>query len=156
MRCTTCDTPLPEGALFCPTCGTRTAGAGADAPAARPTAVEQRLPPLRLPPAEERAIAPALAAAPDTPTSTAAIVSLVFGILGVVFMLPLIGPIVAVVAGHVARNEIRRADGRLAGDGMALAGLVMGYTMLVLTLLVACIGVVIILFAIGAAAVSEL
>ena len=41
-----------------------------------------------------------------TPTSTAATISLVFGILSW-FGLILIGPIVAIIAGHMARNEIR-------------------------------------------------
>ncbi len=61
-------------------------------------------------------------------TSTMAIVSLVFGILSWL-LLPFIGAIVAVVCGHLARSEIRRApvDTVLEGDGMAVAGLVLGY-----------------------------
>jgi hypothetical protein len=60
------------------------------------------------------------------PTSTAAIVSLVAGILAWV-LAPLLGAIIAVVAGHVARSEIRLSAGTLQGDGMAVAGLVLGY-----------------------------
>lgn len=61
-------------------------------------------------------------------TSTMAIVSLVFGILSWL-LLPFIGAIVAVVCGHLARSEIRRAPvgTLLEGDGMAIAGLVLGY-----------------------------
>ena len=64
-------------------------------------------------------------------TSSLAIVSLVSGILGWT-LLPLIGSIVAIITGHMARGEIRRAPERMEGDGLALAGLILGYTMLVL------------------------
>lgn len=60
-------------------------------------------------------------------TSSTAVVSLVFGVLTWV-MLPLIGALVAIICGHIARGEIRRAaPGTLDGDGMAIAGLVLGY-----------------------------
>jgi len=85
----------------------------------------------------------------DPPNSTAAIVSLVFGILTWIF-LPGIGPIVAVVAGHMARAEIRRSNGQLGGGGMAMAGLVLGYLQIALLALAICAIVVIgILAAIG-------
>ena len=67
-------------------------------------------------------------------TSTRAIVSLVSGLLGWSFV-PWLGSIVAVITGHLARTEIRREPERLEGDGMAVAGLVLGYAMLVLSLL---------------------
>ena len=35
--------------------------------------------------------------------------------------------IVAVVFGHLARRDIKTSGGRLKGDGIALAGLIMGY-----------------------------
>ncbi len=63
------------------------------------------------------------------PNSTAAIVSLVMGILAWV-LIPFIGAIAAVVAGHMARREIRREDGRVGGGGMAVAGLILGYSQL--------------------------
>ena len=68
-------------------------------------------------------------------TSGTAVASLVFGVLTWV-MLPFIGAVLAVVLGHVARGEIRpAAPGSVQGDGMALAGLVLGYTHLALVLL---------------------
>ena len=68
-------------------------------------------------------------------TSGPAVASLVFGVLAWV-VLPFIGAVLAVVLGHVARGEIRRAaPGSVQGDGMALAGLVLGYTHLALVLL---------------------
>jgi len=69
-------------------------------------------------------------------TSTLAVVSLVFGILAWC-VLPFIGAIVAVICGHLARSEIRHSspDQRQDGDGMAVAGLVLGYAQLALCLL---------------------
>jgi type IV pilus assembly protein PilA len=66
-------------------------------------------------------------AAPPTSspkTSGKAIASLVLGIFPVI---PLVGSILAIVFGHTARTEIRRSAGRLTGDGLALAGLILGY-----------------------------
>lgn len=65
-------------------------------------------------------------------TSTAAVVSLVFGIASWV-VLPLLGALVAIIAGHMARAEIRRE--RIEGDAMALIGLILGYLNIGLTLL---------------------
>lgn len=68
------------------------------------------------------------------PTSALAIVSLIFGILAWV-MLPVLGPIVAVITGHMARAEIRRGPGRIEGDGLAIGGLVLGYLQIAMLLL---------------------
>ena len=66
-------------------------------------------------------------------TSTTAIVSLIFGILGWT-LLPWIGSIVAIITGHLARAEIRR-DPKIDGDGMAVAGLLLGWIMIVLSII---------------------
>lgn len=71
---------------------------------------------------------------PIAQSSTMAIVSLVSGIVSW-FALPLIGAVVAVVTGHMAKREIRDSMGRLTGDGMATVGLVLGYLQLGLTVL---------------------
>ena len=69
-------------------------------------------------------------------TSSLAVVSLVFGILAWC-VLPFVGAIVAIICGHLARGEIRHSspDQRQDGDGMAVAGLVLGYAQLALCLL---------------------
>ena len=67
-------------------------------------------------------------------TSTTAILSLVFGLLSWL-VVPLLGSIAAIICGHLARGEIRRAAGQIEGDGMAIAGLVLGYLQLALILL---------------------
>ena len=67
-------------------------------------------------------------------TSTLAIVSLIFGVLSWI-VIPLLGSLVAIITGHMARAEIRREPERLDGDGMALAGLILGYLAIGLWLL---------------------
>lgn len=62
-------------------------------------------------------------------TSGFAISSMILGILGIVigwFTLA-IPSILAVIFGHIARGKIRQSGGTITGDGMAIAGLVMGY-----------------------------
>ena len=83
------------------------------------------------------------------PNSTAAVVSLIFGLL-TWFGLIGIGAIIAIIAGHIARNEIRQSNGQLSGSGMATAGLILGYTQIILGVL-ACV-LLTILFIIGSAA----
>jgi len=68
-------------------------------------------------------------------TSGTAIASLIFGLICWV-MLPFVGAVVAVICGHIARGEIRRMPpGTIDGDGMAIAGLVLGYVHLAICLL---------------------
>jgi hypothetical protein len=77
--------------------------------------------------------------------STMAIVSLVTGILGWTFM-PVLGSIVAVVTGHMAKREIRESAGQLEGDGFATAGLILGYSSLAVGFLAICVILIAILF----------
>ena len=71
--------------------------------------------------------------------SPLAIVSLVSGLVGWTF-LPVIGAIAAIITGHLAKKEIRDSGGTLSGDGMALAGLILGYTQIgVIVLSLVCI-----------------
>lgn len=68
-------------------------------------------------------------------TSTPAILSLVFGVLAWV-ALPFVAAIVAIVTGHIARSDIRHAPaGSVDGDGMAIAGLILGYIQLAFSIL---------------------
>lgn len=70
----------------------------------------------------------------DRKTSTLAIISLVAGILGWT-LLPFLGSIGAIITGHMARSEIRRSNGALEGDGLALIGLVLGWLTVILSIL---------------------
>jgi hypothetical protein len=58
-----------------------------------------------------------------------AIISLIAGILGWVAV-PIIASIVAIVLGMKARNEIKASNGTQTGDGMALAGIILGWSSL--------------------------
>ncbi|KAB8141970.1 DUF4190 domain-containing protein [Chloroflexia bacterium SDU3-3] len=82
------------------------------------------------------------------PTSTLAILSLVFSILGVV-ALPLIGSLAGIVLGHMARREIRDSYGTKTGDGIAVAGLVIGYLAMGLVLLAGCAFMLLFVAAVG-------
>ncbi|MGB3392031.1 MAG: DUF4190 domain-containing protein [Stenotrophomonas sp.] len=59
-------------------------------------------------------------------TSTLAVIALVAGILGWT-LLPFLGSLGGIIFGHMARGEIRRSNGRLDGDGLAVTGLVLGW-----------------------------
>jgi len=70
-----------------------------------------------------------------------AIASLVMGVVGWT-VLPLIGSILAIIFGYAARKEIRQRPGELSGEGMALAGLVLGWLMVGISVLVLCLGAI--------------
>jgi hypothetical protein len=61
---------------------------------------------------------------PAAPTNTLAILALVFG-----FVFPIAG----IVCGHIARSQIKRTGE--SGDGLAVAGLILGYVLTGLTVL---------------------
>jgi len=75
-----------------------------------------------------------------TRTAPMAVASLVLGLVGfnVLFLL---GSILAVIFGHVALKQIKQAGGGLSGRGMAMAGLMLGYGVIFV-----CLIVIIILF----------
>ncbi len=70
--------------------------------------------------------------------STLSIVSLVSGILGWI-LLPFIGAIAAIITGHMAKAEIRDSMGGIGGDGLATAGLVLGYAQIVFCVIPMCV-----------------
>jgi type IV pilus assembly protein PilA len=67
-------------------------------------------------------IAPTAVTTPPA-TSGMAIGSLISGLFS--FFFP--AAIAAIVLGHIARSNIRKSAGRLTGNGIALAGLILGY-----------------------------
>lgn len=78
--------------------------------------------------------------APAGPTETSgwAIFSLIAGVLAWLGVFGL-GGIAAVIAGHIAKNQIRSGGGRISGDGMATVGLVLGYVNIAISLIVGCL-----------------
>jgi hypothetical protein len=87
--------------------------------------------------------------------STLAIIALVAGILGVT-LFPLIGSIIAVIAGPMAKREIAESGGTLDGESLAQIGMILGWIGLGLSLCGCCVAIGIfgssifsILFALG-------
>ncbi|HET7339420.1 MAG TPA: DUF4190 domain-containing protein [Candidatus Dormibacteraeota bacterium] len=74
-------------------------------------------------------------------TNSAAVASLVFGIISW-FVCPVVGGVLAVVFGHVARGQIRQSGE--SGGGLAIAGLILGYFHLAAALIVGFIWLVIV------------
>jgi hypothetical protein len=136
MRCPSCDGLIEESDVqFCPFCGMQIRASSAGKPTKRISTVigtPHPTPSFDTPPsAGMAAYTPGGYGTSALPISTAATVSLVFGILGW-FMAPVICSIIAIVAGHRARREIAASNGRLGGNGRATAGIIMGYIQLAL------------------------
>lgn len=116
MFCFRCGASMPDTSTACPQCGT----AVADAPQVSP------------PPAMPPAAAPWSNAPFPQPyfarprTDGKAIASLICGVLSLMCFTVFAG-IPAVILGHLSKSDIRKSQGRLQGDGMALAGLITGY-----------------------------
>ena len=88
---------------------------------------------------------------PPAPTSGKSTTSLVLGIVSLFFCGFFTG-IPAIIVGMSARKEIRRSNGALSGDGLALGGIITGVLGTVWTLIAA--GILIALIAFGAEAVK--
>ena len=84
----------------------------------------------------------------QAPTSGMAIASLVASILGLTFI-PVLGGIAGVILGYVARNQIRESGGAVGGEGLAKAGLIIGWVGI--GLFVTACTIVVILSALGPA-----
>ena len=59
-------------------------------------------------------------------SSESAIASLICSILGW-SVLPIVGAILAIILGHMAKDEIRRSDGTVGGGDIAALGLALGF-----------------------------
>ena len=87
-------------------------------------------------------------------TNGMAIASLIFGILGLLILYG-IGAVLALVFGYVARGQIKRSQGQQTGNGLALAGIVMGWIGVVVTILFIALFAAGIIFAINEAGGPE-
>ena len=83
-------------------------------------------------------------AAPEN--SDMAIASLIASILGLT-LFPAIGSIIGLILGYMARNQIRDSGGTIGGEGLAKAGIIIGWIGVGLTLIGCCI--VALAFALG-------
>ncbi len=102
-QCTNCQGNLADFVPVCPYCG-----------------VSQPVP-------QAATAQPEWGAPPQT--SNKAVASLICGVI--LCFVP--SSIAAVILGHLALSDIKRGAGRMAGQGMAVAGLVMGYIGIVFT-----------------------
>jgi len=100
LICPKCGTAVADNSQFCSNCGN--------------SFVQGQ------PSAQSMPLSPPPAGSPQT--SGKAIGSLVCGILHI---FPLF--IIAIILGHMSLSEIKKSSGRLKGEGIALAGLILGY-----------------------------
>lgn len=81
-----------------------------------------------------------------TTTSVWAIVSLIAGMLSALalccFFPSFVFAPTAIVTGHVARYTILRSHGRMTGGGLALTGLILGYAILLVLIVIVALGLV--------------
>jgi hypothetical protein len=121
MQCKSCGVNLAPGAGFCGNCGsaietspvTNQGFGGQAAPVSEMGYQANQVP------TQYQAQVPQAQWAPAPPTSGKAIASLILSLFGI--------SLFAVIFGHIARSEIRNSQGRIAGDGLALAGLIIGW-----------------------------
>lgn len=86
--------------------------------------------------------APVIETVPVAPArnSHLAIASLICGITTwILFFIPLLLAVPAIICGHLGRNAVRNGNGLVSGDGLARLGLVLGYAHLALTVIALCI-----------------
>src|SRR5436853_4454186 len=110
MFCGSCGASNPDNSTFCYRCGQK-------------LSIVEGGPALNAQRSPESAHTPQGSSAR---TDGKAVASLVLGILSVT-ILWIIAGIPAIILGHLSRSSIRRSIGELKGNGMALAGLIMGY-----------------------------
>lgn len=120
MFCSSCGSSLVPGAMHCGNCGAAVAvGTGAVGQAAESYNQQPSFgqsssqhDPFQNPYGQNMQY--------QVPTTSGkAIASLVLSVLGI--------SLIAVILGHLARGEIKRSQGRVQGDGLAIAGLVIGW-----------------------------
>jgi hypothetical protein len=124
MFCPKCGATMPDDASFCPNCGTSTPAIAGTAPP--PAPANELSAPGNVPLVLSPAVAPQSASAVTPPNEDKAVISLVLGVLSLVGFSILAG-IPAIILGKMSRDNIRASAGRLGGQGMATAGMVLGW-----------------------------
>jgi len=70
-----------------------------------------------------------------TTSNGLSITALVLGVLSII--LGLLTAIPGIIVGHIARSRVKKNPQQYGGSGMALAGLILSYTVLILTVVMA-------------------
>lgn len=91
---------------------------------------------------------------PTKPNHAMAIVSLVLGVLGLIAVLPFIGPIGAVITGNHAKKEIQQNPNQYSGETLAQAGIVLGWIGIALSILILAIICLLLVFLIPVSTIS--
>jgi type II secretory pathway pseudopilin PulG len=74
-------------------------------------------------------------------TDGGAVASLILGISSIALCLTVFTGIPAIILGHISFSKIKKSAGKLKGEGMALAGLILGYISLPFILIIAAIAI---------------
>lgn len=85
-------------------------------------------------------------------SSSTAMISLISGIASF-FVVPLLGAIVAVITGNMAKKEIRQSGGRLTGEDMAKWGVILGWVNIGLSIAGFCLVMLLVFGVITASAI---
>ena len=143
--CPTCGEAARTAAHFCAKCGTAfDAYVATPVAAGAPTRSAETAAYAYSAPAPQPSAPPAPNAAsfgspvPRQPLNGMAIASMVLGIVWIYW----VGSILALVFGYVAKRQIAESNGRESGDGMATAGIALGWVgvgVLVLIVLLAAV-----------------
>ncbi len=138
--CQNCGAVVPPDHPFCSQCG-RSVGEGTPPAAAAPPPPQAPVAPPpygSVPPPAYPFYGPA---APHARTEGLAVASLVISIASF-FLCPFIGSVVAIILGYVARDRIKAAAGALEGDSLAHAGIIIGFVVLAVHLVIAIIALI--------------
>jgi len=146
MFCFKCGASMPDTATVCPQCATPVNSASAPPPSSTATPPQPISPWLNVPPVQPQYSQTPAYPAPgqsygQATTDGQAVASLVLGIAALFLCFSVLAGIPAIILGHLSWSRIRRSMGRLKGEGMALAGLIMGYLSIPWVLIFAAIAI---------------
>src|SRR5215467_12553488 len=146
MFCFKCGAFMPDFATVCPQCATPVNSASAPPPSSTPTPPQPISPWLNVPPVQPQYSQTPTYPAPgqfygQATTDGQAVASLVLGIAALFLCFSVLAGIPAIILGHLSWSRIRKSMGRLKGEGMALAGLIMGYLSIPWILIIAAIAI---------------
>lgn len=131
-KCPYCAEAIQDDAQTCPLCHMNLTGNvyTTQRPAAPPPPLSPLPPVYEAPLPDQPGLTGNAYAMAPAQTSGKATGSLISGVAAYIIA-PFIGAIVAIVLGHLGLSEIKKSAGRLKGEGLAIAGLVLGYVQVV-------------------------